>query len=185
MADTGRQMHLQAIRGYGFGEHWYANADTGNLATASAMELPAIWAIDDRQEHFWSLYHALTQCQIERVKVFSDVVSLPSRVDTHVDIDFPPSQPANVQEKATAITTLAPLIDPQEAAYQAYVTLGSNDVEELMERQFSEEQKLDGQQATGGDTIPEPAIKEPVTEAAGAKDPFGALMTSENSLFMS
>ena len=184
MADTGRQMHLQAIRGYGFGEHWYANADTGNLATASAMELPAIWAIDDRQEHFWSLYHALTMYQIGRAKVFGDVVSLPSRVDTHVDIDFPPSQPANVQEKATAITTLAPLIDPQEAAYQAYVTLGSNDVEELMERQFPAEEKLDGEQSTSDveepeempeeTQEPEPAIPEPVTEASGAKDPFSA-----------
>ena len=65
------------------------------------------------------------------------------------------------------------------------MTLGSNDVEELMERQFSQEQKLDGGQATGGYNELEPAIKEPVTEASGAKDPFGALMTSENSLYMS
>ena len=109
---------------------------------------------------------------------------MPSRVDTHVDIDFPPSQPANIQEKATAITTLATLIDPQEAAYQAYVTLGSNDVEELMERQFAQEEKLDGEQATSDveepeempeeTQEPEPAIPEPVTEASGAKDPFSA-----------
>ena len=75
------------------------------------------------------------------------------------------------------------LLDPREAAYQAYTALGSNDVTELLERQFPVEEKLDGEAATpepGAETEPpetdETTGEEQVAEARAqeAMPPFPA-----------
>jgi hypothetical protein len=149
MAQSARELHLQAIRGFGFGEHWYSNGDNGNLATANAMELPAIWQIEDRQSMIEELYDTFSQFAVSRSMEMAEPVSLPARVDTAIDIDFPAPQPRNENVLALFLGALANvsssgLIDEREAAYQAYLAIGSNDIEQLLERQFAEETKLDG-----------------------------------------
>jgi len=149
-----RQTHLQSIRPFGFGEHWYSDASTGNLATASAMDMPAIWRIEDRQKQIGTVCEDLTRLAIELAVIQQDFPSrrLPARVDKAFDLDFPPAQPDNPATTATLLQALTSasgaLLDPREAAYQAYTALGSNDVTELLERQFPTEDKLDGQAPT-------------------------------------
>jgi len=173
-----RQTHLQSIRPFGFGEHWYSDASTGNLATASAMDMPAIWRIEDRQQQIGEVCEDLTRLAIELAIIQQDFPSrrLPARVDRAFDLDFPPAQPDNPATTATLLTALAgasgSLLEPREAAYQAYTALGSNDVTEILERQFPVEDKLDGQAATpepGAEPEPpegnETAGEEPIAEA--------------------
>lgn len=174
-----RQTHLQSIRPFGFGEHWYSDASTGNLATASAMDMPAIWRIEDRQEQIGTVCEDLTGLAIELAVIRQDFPSrrLPSRVDRAFDLDFPSPQPRNENVLGiflNALTTAAKdgLIEPREAAYQAYTALGSNDVTEILERQFPVEDKLDGEAPTlepGAEPEPpqedEQADEEPIAEA--------------------
>mgnify|MGYP001163168545 CR=1 FL=1 len=149
-----RQTHLQSIRAFGFGEHYYSDSSSGNLATATAMELPVIWRIEDRQQQVGTVCEDLTRLAIELAVIQGDFPSrrLPTRVDRAFDLDFPPAQPDNPATTATLLQALAAasgtLIEPREAAYQAYTALGSNDVTELLERQFPTEDKLDGQAPT-------------------------------------
>jgi hypothetical protein len=174
-----RQTHLQSIRPFGFGEHWYSDASTGNLATASAMDMPAIWKIEERQQFIGEVCEDLTRLAIELAVIQGDFPSrrLPTRVDRAFDLDFPAPQPRNENVLGiflNALTTAAKdgLIDPREAAYQAYTALGSNDVTEILERQFPTEDKLDGQAPTvepGAEPEPpeakETAGEEPIAEA--------------------
>lgn len=153
MASTARHTHLEAIKSFGFGEHWYGDASTGNLATAAAMELPAIWTIADNQQLFRQMILDLIGFAIDRAADDPAFVRLPQSVDRYVDVDFPPAQPHTPAMTAQLLSALAlasgVLIDEREASYQAYLALGSNDVEKLMERQYPPEQKLE-------DQVPEP-----------------------------
>jgi hypothetical protein len=180
---TARQMHLQEIRAFGFGEHWYADSATGNLATATAMELPAVWRIEDHQ--------ALIRQTLERVCGFAVAVAqargaLPSDVDTTVTINMPDAQPASPAESAQLLQALSRaaqsgLIDPREASLQAYQALGTQGINAVMERQYPPEEKDAGQAPTvAGQTMEPTATLEPTptpesaraAEAVGGR-PFG------------
>lgn len=167
---TVRHTLLQSIRPFGFGEHWYGDASTGNLATATAMELPAIWRIEDRQELFGGFLRDLSLFAIERAVIFQDFVKVPQSVDRYFDLDFPPArpqQPGEVAQMLQALTTASgALLDPQEASYQAYVALGTNDINQVMERQFPPQEKLEDEQAKQGDEeTPPPGEEEQAQEA--------------------
>jgi hypothetical protein len=177
MTGTVREMHIEAVRSFPFGAHYYGDNRDGTLATASSMELPAIWGIEDRQETFKELYLGLLGVAIERAIVLQDFPTrkLPASVDRYVDLDFPPAQPEQALQQAQAIAALAPFIDPQETAAHAYNALGSNDVDQLLERQFPQEDKLEGETAdVDGDDAVDTAMLQaqaggevvPVAEAA-------------------
>jgi len=139
---TARLAHLETIKPHGFGEHWYGDASTGNLATATAMELPAIWRIEVRQALWEQVYEALCQYAVRRAIERADfpMPRLSPDVDAYMDVDFPPAQPNTPGSTALLLGALAgasgTLIDEREAAYQAYVALGTNDIAEVMEKQF-------------------------------------------------
>jgi len=165
-----RQTHLQSIRGSGFGEHWYSDASTGNLATATAMEMPALWRLEDRQAAVGEPCLDLTGLAVELAIIRQDYPArrLPKTVDRKVDLDFPAPQPRNENVLGiflNALSTAAKdgLIAPREAAYQAYTALGSNNVQELLEEQFPPQEKLDGAKST----TDEPEATEPETPDAG------------------
>jgi hypothetical protein len=151
--NTARQMHLQAIRAFGFGEHWYGNADSGNLATATAMELPAVWRIEGHQ--------ALIRQTLEDLLGFAVAVAvareggLPADVDRAVSVSMPDAQPATPGETAQLLQALtvaaqSGLIDPREASLQAYQALGTQEINAVMERQYPAERKLDDEPGTSG-----------------------------------
>lgn len=178
LENTSRAMHLQSIRAFGFGEHWYSDATKGSLATASAMELPAIWRILDRQETVKAPYIDLVALAITRARDlrdltatygFTSTVEIEQDTDTYFDIEFPPAAPAQQASQAQALSSLSFLIDPKEAASLAYRILGSNDVDELLARQFSPEAQAEAAAAAAGQageqTPFESALVEAVQEA--------------------
>lgn len=147
------ETHLESIRGFGFGSHWYSDPRSGNLATATAMELPAQWRISDRQAMFEALLTDLSQfaitCTMQTPR--SPLVALPRDVDRALDLDFPPAAPWVAGSVAQLISAYVQgmqsgLLDEQEAAYQSYVIMGSNNIEAILERQFPPETKLEGEQ---------------------------------------
>ena len=172
---TVRQTMLAAIRSHGFGEHWYGDASTGNLATATAMELPAIWRIEDRQELFTAIFMTVLLFAIERAIERQDFARLPQTVDRYFDLDFPPAQPRTegaIAQLLGALTTAAgTLLDEKEAAYQGYLALGCNDIDKIMERQFPQGEKLEGEDEETDEPDPAQLDEEPTQEAAR---PFAA-----------
>jgi len=138
--------------------------NSGNLATATAMELPAIWRIDDRQAMYRGTWNDLCQFAIGRVRAETRApfVSLPLKVDTAIDINMPPAQPRTPESTATLLTALpaavaAGIVEQQEASYQAYVALGTNNIAEVMEEQYPPQTKMEGKAAEdeGGVDVPE------------------------------
>jgi hypothetical protein len=185
---TARQMHLQQIRTFGFGEHWYSDATRGNLATAAAMELPAIWRIENQQALFRQILTDIIGFAVAAEMLRGN--RLPADVDTAVGVNFPDAQPATPGDVALLLNALtvavqAKLIEPREAALQAYQALGTVEVQAVMERQFPEETKLDGEQAQAvggepqappGDDYTAGAVEEAarLLEAVGGSGPFGS-----------
>lgn len=155
-----RQSYLAAIRAYGFGEHWYGDASTGNLATATAMELPAIWRIQDRQELVEQttrdiLRFTLTHAQFIR--------RLSQGADLSLRIQMPDAQPMTSQYIGMLLMGIVQgyqvgLLDAQEAAAQIYRLIGVDDPETVLARQFS------GVEA--GARAEQPAVSSEVAEAA-------------------
>ncbi len=171
---AGRQTHLQSIRPFGFGEQWYSDASTGNLATATAMEMPAIWRIEARQTDVGEPCLDITGLAVALAIIRQDYPTrrLPQGVDRKVDLDFPAAQPPNPANTAQLLGALTAasgtLLDPQEAAYQGYMAIGSNNVQEILERQFPAQEKLDGEAATTDE--PEPGQPTPDETPAGEQD---------------
>jgi len=121
LGDAARQTFLEAIRSLGFGEHYYSQADTGNLATASAMELPAIWKIEDRQMIWKSIIINILNFAIRRQMI----------EDYEIEIEFPPAKRLNANETNSIITSIiaayqAQLIDKVDAVKKIYEVYGLN-----------------------------------------------------------
>lgn len=133
-----RQTLLQQIRSFGFGEHWYADASSGKYTTASNMELPAIWRVEDRQQLFREVYSTFCQFAMARVgQVDGGSTAIPEAADQSLDFNFPPAQPRDPATTAQLLAALSTaLIDPREAAYQSYVALGSDNIGDLLDGQF-------------------------------------------------
>ena len=123
-----RNSHIESIRSLGFGEHYYADNSSGNLATASAMELPAIWKIQERQLIWETIIKAILEY----------AVKLNNMQAGHLDIEFPPAKILSTQEASQMVTSIiaasqAGLIDEDEASIRIYKLIGSNNINKLME----------------------------------------------------
>jgi broad specificity phosphatase PhoE len=176
LESSARQTHLQSIRPFGFGEHWYSDANTGNLATATAMDLPSIWRIEARQADVSEPCLDITRLAVELAVLRQDYPTrrLPQGVDRAMDMDFPAAQPPNPANTAQLLGALTAasgtLLDPREAAYQAYAAIGSNNIQEILERQFPPQEKLDGEMATTDGPEPQPGQPSPDETPTGEQD---------------
>ncbi len=140
--ETARQLFLEAIRSQGFGEHWYGDANTGNLATATAMELPAIWRIGDRQADYRLTFEATIGYAIQRQIDFG---RLPQGTSTEVAIAMPPAQRRDNASLAVilqALTTahLGGTIPVRTAMEQALESLGVENPAEILDELEAEEE---------------------------------------------
>jgi hypothetical protein len=115
--------------GTGLPSHYFGNVDTGNLATASAMELPVRKLFESEQQWWTELYDTLFQWM-------GRVSGLVVDAETVIEIDFP----TIVERDATALlqglsqATMAPLIAPEDACRTAAALLGADDIEAWVER---------------------------------------------------
>lgn len=136
-----RQTLLPGIRPFGFGEHYYGDASSGKYTTAANMELPAIWRINARQTLFRAVLVDIVMMALRRAQRFRQI---PPTSDLYFDLDFPSAEPSTPQTVHLGIMALvqglqAGLLEPREAAYHAYLLLGTNDIDRVLDEQFGVE----------------------------------------------
>jgi len=134
---------LQTIRSFGFGAQWYGDPSTGNLATAKSMELPALWRIEDRQETFEQVFSDMTDFAVERAIAAGDLGRIPDDVDRGYRLKFPSPQGRDDTAAGAIITAIVGavaggVLDQQEASYQCYSLMGTDDIDAVMARQYTE-----------------------------------------------
>jgi hypothetical protein len=178
---SARQTFLETIKGLGFGEHWYGDASTGNLATAKAMELPAIWNIEDWQQVVQEIVAALCMMAVYRSMAFQGAFqgarfdeweSIDVGADLTLDIDFPPAQPSTPESVAALVTCLvaaaqAGIILWREASYQVYVALGSNNVGNMLQEQYPRTYGPEAENEPPANEKPQTGEQPQVPEAGG------------------
>lgn len=134
-----REIYLVVLRCFGFGEHWYCEANTGNLATAQAMELPALWMLTRWQNLYRSIIDKVISFAVTRAVAFGKASK--SEAKHGVDVDFPAPEPRDSGSLPNLLLALdqcasTGVILPYEAAWQAYSALGTTNPTSLMEIQF-------------------------------------------------
>lgn len=188
LGNAARATKLQAIAAFGFGEHWFSDASTGNLATASAMELPALQRLEDRQALFAQVIDDLCGLQVARVQNWGraartrggDMVRVPRDAEVRLDVNMPPVQPRSPEAASTMLQALGgasgTLVLAQEASRAAYEALGSNNIEALLEEQYpggaeqeQEPPQEDTERAQTAQDDEEPLVPEALAEARAAE----------------
>jgi hypothetical protein len=135
-----REIYLIVLRCFGFGEHWYCEANTGNLATAQAMELPALWMLTRWQNLYRAIIEELLAFAIERARQRGEVKG-EDEDNLSVKVDFPSPEPRDTGSLPNLLNSLdqvsrSGLISPWEASYQAYQALGTSNPTEMLALQF-------------------------------------------------
>lgn len=139
-----RMMRMYGFAAMGFGEHYFGDASTGNLATSTSMELPVIKMIEGEQKFWESVYHDLVNFQIDIAAVggviSGEVVDREElEVETEenrlIDIDFPPITQKEINRYVTAITGAesASLLPYKEAARLVMEAFGVNNIDEALD----------------------------------------------------
>jgi hypothetical protein len=139
-----RMMRMYGFAAMGFGEHYFGDASTGNLATSTSMELPVIKMIEGEQKFWESVYHDLVNFQIDIAAVggiiSGEVVDREElEVETEenrlIDIDFPPITQKEIDRYVTAITGAesAALLPYKEAARLVMEAFGVNNIDEALD----------------------------------------------------
>ena len=141
--DSGiRNAHLEVIKNTGFGEHYYGDSSSGNLATASAMELPAIWKIQERQL-IWENIIINLLCYLLKLSGVKTI--------TKIDLEFPDAKTLSVEEQSNLINAIisgynAGLLSKKECSKRIYNLIGSNNIEQLLDSDDLKTGDINGQQ---------------------------------------
>lgn len=144
--DEGRRFMLMVCAAAGLPETFYGDVSVGTLATATSMDRPTEFKFTDRRD-IW---------EMALITIVVIALSLSGRADADVTVDFPPILEHAIQERASAISSLAPFLpDPKLRARLSLDALGENKVDELIENM----------------TFPEPGEADPTTPNDPAKKP--------------
>jgi hypothetical protein len=123
----GNQLKLMVSAGTGIMLHYFGDPSTGNLATATAMELPMLKMFESYQQLWADAYRDL----------FS--VVLDEDLDTEpaiIDVDLPPILADDLQKLGTFITAVAgvfPEVKVPEVLQMCLISLGINNISEVMD----------------------------------------------------
>lgn len=193
--DTGSSYRKEDIRaqrayvwaGMGFGEHYMGDASTGNLATATAMELPVLKMIQAEQKLWASIYTDLCDFAIDVAVVTgkidgkiidNDELEIETTESRTFAVNFPPilQQDAAQIVNAISIGLNNGLITDQTAARIVNELFEVEDIDEALEELFGSkgvdaeierirQQMIDKQQTETPETIDTPEIPAPTSES--------------------
>jgi hypothetical protein len=157
-ADDGRRFLLMAAAGLGLPETYFGDVSVGTFATAKTMDRPTELGMKEGQT-FWTdvLKQIFEYVMLQAVKYNSDVKKLGhveiiedegekeekivwnTRVNTYLDIDFPPILEKDVQAAVQAVVTALTLngqqlmlLDEELATRLILNAMGEDDVDEIM-----------------------------------------------------
>jgi hypothetical protein len=130
------------IRCFGFGEPWYGDVSRGSYATAASMEVPAGWNLRYWQNCFREPIIRLIDFAVARSISAGDLTL--GNESASVDVDFPRIEPRDDGSLPNLLLALSGcvqsgLLDWREASSQAYQTLGSSSISDLLEKQFGDQ----------------------------------------------
>jgi hypothetical protein len=136
-----RAQKLIVFAGMGFGEHYMGDPSSGNLATATAMELPVLKMIQAEQKYFACVYNDLSDFAIDIAvvtgKLGGNVVD-PDEMEVETDesrtftVKFPPITQKQIDSYITALaTTVDKNLIPEETA--ARIAMEAFEVEDIDE----------------------------------------------------
>lgn len=180
--EDGRRIFLMATAALGLPETFFGDVKTGNLATAKSLDRPTELMMLDRQT-LWKDVHAAIYEYVLRQSIkapsgildgkhgkveqridgkqITEMIVWNDNINATIDIDFPPIIQQEIDKVVNALVQAAELIEQAPGEMEALtwlvrkvlVTFGEDDVDELMDELFPEDEPL-------GDT--EPALREAV-----------------------
>lgn len=216
-ADDGRRLMLMVSSVTGIFEHYLTgDPSTGNLATATAMELPMLIQFRQRQQLWVDVYQDILQFVIdasgrapngrlkgqakkniydeEIIELGPDTTSEDSKllgepIDRHVEVKFPDILQKDMAARVKAIVEATTLngMPPagtfprlRDVTRMLLAALGEDDVDELIEQMFPEDEEEDEEDEDTGDAEPKPPAL-PGADVA-AQTPEAALLQASERL---
>jgi hypothetical protein len=160
-----RALKLYIYAGLGFGEHYMGDPASGNLATATAMELPVLKMIQAEQKFWASIYTDLTDFAIDVAVIGGklpgtlldqDELEVKTVDNRSFTIHFPPiTQQLTGDEMAALATGVTNRLIPESTAARLAMELFEvDDIDEALEELFDDKEvqaaveKLKAQLAT-------------------------------------
>lgn len=120
--NDGDQIKLMVCAGTGIMQHYFGDPSTGNLATATAMELPMLKMFESYQQLWAGAYQ----------EIFQHISGKEEGLE--VDIDFPPMLSRDINNYADGVTkfnqAVPGLADSRSVLMQILMTLGINNADE-------------------------------------------------------
>lgn len=120
-------IRLAICAGVGMTEPYFGDAESGNLASATAMELPMLKQFQSHQQ-LWA------DCWVDIIAI---VTNFDNPQPVEVDVDFPPIVQDDVAALVTAIVAACaefPELKQPEILKMTLTTLGLNNVDDVMKR---------------------------------------------------
>jgi len=117
--EDGRALKLMFSAGSGIPEHWLGNAGEANLASAKAMDLPTMQQFIDRQEYLQDVFGVMLSQVVKCARIYG---SLPNPEDSpegfseKFRVRFPPIEPKQLADSATAFKTMVEALTAAVAA---------------------------------------------------------------------
>lgn len=164
--EDGNGLKLMVSAGTGIMLHYFGDPSTGNLATATAMELPMLKMFAGYQQFWMDVYRDLFSIILEEDPDAADAAV--------IDIDFPPILQEDLAKLGAFITqmvTAFPETKIPEVISMLLVALGINDIDDIMTKIAAQKKVLDAQQKKMDDaTIAAVGLKsDPKAQAALAE----------------
>lgn len=175
-----RMVLLPVFAGLGFGEHYFGDASTGNLATATSMELPVL-KMSEGEQKFWEwIFTELVKFSLE-IKVALGVIpgevveydefNAEPSVDAAFTIDFPPilRKDINPYTQAVCLAVDKGLIGEEDGMRLLAQAFGIDDADDMIKKLMEVPQPETP--PTGSETKPKPG--ETPAQPGETKPPAG------------
>src|SRR5262249_1607457 len=136
----GDQLKLMHCAGTGIMLHYYGDPSTGNLATATAMELPMLKMFGSYQQLWIDAYRDIFSIVLDE-----DIDEEPSEID----IDLPPILADDLQKLGQFISQVSgvfPELKVPEVLQMLLISLGVNNVNEVMKSIKKKREEIDAKQ---------------------------------------
>jgi len=147
-------MRRMGITGFGWADHYFANPENANLATASAMELPQMKMIEANQQWWATVIGEVLTFVLQRSA--SRIGIAPERVhEFTVDVDFPPIVTKDLETFTAAIASAREngTLTRELAAILVMTAFGVNNIPEELTKLLDEpEPEKPEDPLTQGDT---------------------------------
>ncbi|HEX21399.1 MAG TPA: hypothetical protein ENH19_01950 [Actinobacteria bacterium] len=141
-----RQLKLMVSAATGIFEHYFGDPSSGNLATATAMELPMLKMFEARQQLWKDVYEGILQFVID---INIDAGVLDKNVDRTLQVNFPNIVEKEVGKLITSVVEAVNLgqggnkdglIPPEEASREVLSLLGVSNIDKILKDMYSGKQ---------------------------------------------